>query len=95
MLADGSKPLQLYARNKAADDTNAREMEALATPLRTLLDANPQVTSLTMLRWSIEGGLADVSVDTKTDRYVTGFAGELGGRVDSRRLFSGTFAERR
>ena len=59
--------------------TIRRDNAFLPTPLRTLLDANPQVTSLTMLRWSIEGGLADVSVDTKTDRYVTGFAGELGG----------------
>ncbi|MEC3909753.1 TonB-dependent receptor [Sphingobium sp. CR2-8] len=59
--------------------TIRRDNAFLPAQLRTMLAANPQVTSLSMIRWSIEGGLTDVSVDTKTDRYVAGFKGELAG----------------
>lgn len=59
--------------------TIRRDNAFLPAQVRTMLTANPNITSLTMLRWSIEGGLADVAVDTDTDRYVAGFKGELGG----------------
>lgn len=59
--------------------TIRRDNAFLPAQVQAMLAANPDVTSLTMLRWSVEGGLADVAVDTDTDRYVAGFKGELGG----------------
>lgn len=58
--------------------TIRRDNAFLPAQLQDMLAANPDISSLTMLRWSMEGGLADVSVDTDTDRYVAGFKGKLG-----------------
>ena len=59
--------------------TIRRDNAFLPQQVRTLLAANPAVTTLTMLRYSIEGGFTDVAIDTDTDRYVGGFKGEIGG----------------
>ncbi|MGR6330033.1 TonB-dependent receptor plug domain-containing protein [Sphingomonas sp. XXL09] len=59
--------------------TIRRDNAFLPQPIRTLLAANPAVTSLTMLRWSVEGGLTDVAVTTDTRRFVGGFNAKVGG----------------
>ncbi|WP_375287112.1 TonB-dependent receptor plug domain-containing protein [Sphingomonas sp.] len=59
--------------------TIQRDNAFLPAQVQALLAANPEVTTLTMLRYSVEGGLTDVAIDTDTDRYVGGFKGELGG----------------
>lgn len=59
--------------------TIRRDNAYLPTALRTLLAQNPNVSTLTMLRYSVEGGLTDVAIKTDTDRYVGGFNGEIGG----------------
>lgn len=59
--------------------TIRRDNAYLPQPLRTQLALNPNVTTLTMLRYSVEGGLTDVAIDTDTDRYVGGFKAEIGG----------------
>lgn len=59
--------------------TIRRDNAFLPAQIRTLLAANPNVTSMSMLRYSVEGGLTDVSVDTDTQRYVGGFNAQLGG----------------
>lgn len=58
--------------------TIRRDNAYIPTALRTQLNLNPNVTSLNMLRYSAEGGLTDVAVDTQTDRYVAGFNAEIG-----------------
>lgn len=59
--------------------TIRRDNAFLPQQVRNLLAANPAVTTLTMLRYSVEGGFTDVDIDTDTDRYVGGFKGEVGG----------------
>lgn len=59
--------------------TIRRDNAFLPQGIRTLLAANPNVSTLTMLRWSTEGGLTDVAVTTDTRRFVGGFNAEVGG----------------
>lgn len=59
--------------------TIRRDNAYLPQPIRTLLAANPAVSSLTMLRWSVEGGLTDVAVTTDTQRFVGGFNANVAG----------------
>jgi iron complex outermembrane receptor protein len=59
--------------------TIRRDNAFLPAQVRGLLAANPNVSTLTMLRYSGEGGLTDVAIKTDTDRYVAGFNGKVGG----------------
>lgn len=59
--------------------TIRRDNAFLPQEVRALFAANPQVSTLSMLRYSVEGGLTDVAIKTDTDRYVGRFEGEVAG----------------